>query len=202
MNYQSVNLIASSLKISKDKSILDLSLNDYYKKILNDDFGAFMARFHRGFNSLIKNNKPDSRIEIRTPNFEIKYIVKSDKSSIFEINLLKRYERTFDSDFLESKLNPIKINGYVYFLNSDFGIKIGCTSNLTKRLKLFVVKLPFETSIHSFVKCTDYSKLESLLHTHLKHKRINGEWFNLTEDDFKEIDVILSNMGLKRENNG
>lgn len=110
---------------------------------------------------------------------------------------MNKQERTFDSSYLLSKVhvNP----GFVYFIKSDYGVKIGCTKNLTDRLNVFNVKLPFKIELESFVRVIEYSKIESLLHHLLSHKNINGEWFDLDKNDFIEIDTILNNINLKRE---
>ena len=97
------------------------------------------------------------------------------------------------------KIKPVaRLTGYVYFISSPYGIKIGCTYRLDQRLKTFEVKLPFKVELHSFIECPNHSKLESTLHNLLSHKRINGEWFDLSESDFTEIDLLISNMKLKR----
>jgi len=70
---------------------------------------------------------------------------------------------------------------------------------------LTTIKLPFKVNLESFIECKDHNKLESMLHNLLSHKRIDGEWFDLNETDFNEIDLVIKNMGLvrsKTESNG
>lgn len=88
--------------------------------------------------------------------------------------------------------------GYVYFVKSDYGFKIGYTTNLTTRLNTFGVKLPFKILLNSYIETFDYKNIELMLHKMLSHKRLNGEWFSLTDNDFSDIDKIIKNINLKR----
>src|SRR5678815_3797246 len=63
--------------------------------------------------------------------------------------------------------------GYVYVVKSDSGhYKIGRTNNPDDRRKTFNVKLPVEIEFIILIKTSDYTQLESVLHTQYKHKRI------------------------------
>lgn len=150
------------------------------------------------YNYVIKDFKTEPKIiKATSENFIFIYTINPDNSSKFEVCLLIKADRKFDHDLITDKIKDVE--GYVYFLKSDYGFKIGCTSNITKRINLFAVKLPFKTELHSFVKTSNYSLLESQLHGLLKDKRINGEWFDISEYDFIELDMVLNNLGHKRE---
>ncbi len=101
-----------------------------------------------------------------------------------------------DDSFIKNKFTPHE--GYVYFLKSDFGYKVGYSAKLMKRMNKFDVKLPFKFYLHSTIKCLEFKNIEKLFHELLDNKKINGEWFNLNEDDFIQIDKILENINLKR----
>jgi len=73
--------------------------------------------------------------------------------------------------------------GYVYFIESKFGWKIGKTRDLDKRHKTFDVKLPFKFALRYFIKSHDITKLEILFHNYFKNKHLNGEWYLITSDD-------------------
>lgn len=49
------------------------------------------------------------------------------------------------------------------------------------------VKLPFEVSFKHLIKTSDMFTLENELHAKYSARRVNGEWFALTEDDVIEI---------------
>lgn len=136
-----------------------------------------------------------------TPNFVFTFTIFENKSSEFSIEVIQKYNRLYPPDYLLSKNKPY--TGFVYFLKSEYGYKIGCTINLTKRIRTFDVKLPFKVTLHSFVETKKFCEVEALLHNLLSHKCLNdSEWFSLADGDFIEIDKILGNMKLKRQING
>lgn len=80
--------------------------------------------------------------------------------------------------------------GYVYVVESDTGhFKIGRTVNPNDRAKTFGVKLPVEIKFLVLIETGDHVLLESVFHKQYKHKRGNGEWFDLTPTDL----MFLSN---------
>ena len=135
-------------------------------------------------------------ISATTTNFYFKYSINPDKSSSFEIHYIQKTTRDFEVNFLKSRIH--ETSGYVYILKSEYGYKIGCSGKLTNRLNHFKILLPFKYTVHSVIKVKDFHRLEILLHTSLSHKRLNGEWFELEDSDFEEIDLILNNLHLKR----
>lgn len=85
------------------------------------------------------------------------------------------------------KMRP-KIPGYVYLLFSENGFcKIGKSKSPADRLKTLSVKLPFDIEPLSFFVCDDYNLAERMLHEHFSHKRVRGEWFNLSDEDICKI---------------
>lgn len=77
--------------------------------------------------------------------------------------------------------------GFVYVIRSKYGFKIGKTVNLKQRTRLFAVKLPFENSVEHYAWFDDYTQAERALHIQYHDKRLEGEWFNLSEIDLNEI---------------
>lgn len=79
--------------------------------------------------------------------------------------------------------------GYVYLLNEINGEhwKIGKTKSPKDRLRTFNVKLPFRVEFDTLIKTDDRHSLESELHSRFASKRINGEWFALSQDDLEYI---------------
>ena len=145
------------------------------------------------------DSKKPLKIWRKMPNFIFTFTINTDKTSTFQVDLIKGYKRTYDADFLKYRIKPLSKQGYVYFIQSEYGFKIGQTKRIDDRLNLFTVKLPFKFTLHSFVRTSRFIEIESILHKNLDHKRLNGEWFQLTDDDFAEIDIILSNLYAKRE---
>ncbi|MEM6280562.1 MAG: GIY-YIG nuclease family protein [Chloroflexota bacterium] len=78
--------------------------------------------------------------------------------------------------------------GYVYLLQSDSGHwKIGRALDPENRLQTFTVKLPFEVEYKHLIPCKDYIAAEKDLHKRYAHRRTDGEWFALTEEDVAAI---------------
>jgi len=73
--------------------------------------------------------------------------------------------------------------GYVYLIWSQYGYKIGKAVNVKSRTKLFEVKLPFPIRVEHYAFFDDYTQAERTLHNHFHDKRLEGEWFTLTESD-------------------
>lgn len=88
--------------------------------------------------------------------------------------------------------------GYVYLLKSNKKdtLKIGMTTNLEQRLKSFKSSsknLGIDDETFEFlhtVKVDKCYELENLLHKKFADKRVCGEWFNITKEDF--IDMLES----------
>lgn len=79
--------------------------------------------------------------------------------------------------------------GWVYVLKQIGGenYKIGHTKNLDDRMYLFRVKLPFKVEFEITIQTADRRKLETELHNHFKDKRVDGEWFTLSNEDLDYI---------------
>lgn len=79
--------------------------------------------------------------------------------------------------------------GYVYILRAtpDHPYKIGHTTNPRNRIETFGVKLPFEVEYELLIRADDCVELERSLHARFADKRVNGEWFALTQDDIEAL---------------
>ena len=79
--------------------------------------------------------------------------------------------------------------GYVYVVQeqSQGHYKIGRAKNPGKRTQMFAVKMPFKIKLDILIQTDDMYALESDLHKHFAHKRVNGEWFALDSADLDYI---------------
>lgn len=77
--------------------------------------------------------------------------------------------------------------GFVYLLKSPYGYKIGKTVNIKSRTRLFEVKLPFKFTLEHYAQFDDYSSAERQLHQQFGKKRLEGEWFDLNDQDVSAI---------------
>ena len=75
--------------------------------------------------------------------------------------------------------------GFIYILKSKHGYKIGLSKNVKSRMKLFHIKLPFKFEIIGYYRVEHMIKSETYLHKKFKNKRLEGEWFDLNDDDIK-----------------
>ena len=82
-----------------------------------------------------------------------------------------------------------KSPGYVYLLHSEHGYKIGKSKRPNERQVEIGTKLPFEVERIGLIETDDMKKLELSLHQRYADKRLNGEWFNLDQED---VDYIKS----------
>lgn len=73
--------------------------------------------------------------------------------------------------------------GYVYVLQSAYGHKVGRTRNMPSRMRAFGVKLPIMYTIPLCAWFDDHIEAEASYHRMFSEKRVNGEWFNLEEQD-------------------
>lgn len=77
--------------------------------------------------------------------------------------------------------------GYVYVLKSGDFYKIGRTSDLGTRMSALAIALPQPTEVVIVLETMDHVRLERDLHKKFSDKRVNGEWFVLSEDDLALI---------------
>jgi hypothetical protein len=89
----------------------------------------------------------------------------------------------------EARRSQKTTDGYVYLVKEVNGThhKIGRTAQPDNRLKTFNVKLPYQVKYHHLIRTSDMYRLERELHTHFADKRVDGEWFTLTDDDIQYI---------------
>lgn len=196
----SISIEINKFFLSKLKT-MGVSNNDTINEY-KDEINLFIYFLHKSSekinNSLINESKSVFKLNYTTTNFIFCFLIKPDKSCSFDFKLIKSAIKNFPPSFLTKRIKPIV--GYVYIIKSQYGYKIGKTKNITNRMSDFSILLPFKFEIHSIVKCKEFTELELILHRCLNHKRLNGEWFDLIDDDFTEMDIILKNMKLKREN--
>jgi hypothetical protein len=76
---------------------------------------------------------------------------------------------------------PEKPGGYVYFLRCGQFYKIGRSKSLKQRFMGF--PFPEKPRLIKVVHCLDYGILEKALHALFAHKRTQGEWFDLSDEE-------------------
>lgn len=104
--------------------------------------------------------------------------------------------RTPSTRIVSERLNPIEVigeattgakAGVVYVLKSAYGYKVGRTRNVPARMRAFGVHLPFIYTIPLCSWFVDCHAAERRYHERFAGKRINGEWFDLDDNDIQLI---------------
>lgn len=81
---------------------------------------------------------------------------------------------------------------YIYVIGPENGPqKIGITNNLKHRLRAIQTGNPDKLFVHHFeeIDASRVRLLERKIHLELVHKRLKGEWFNLTVEE--AIDFVI-----------
>jgi len=81
--------------------------------------------------------------------------------------------------------------GCVYFFRhlTLKPVKIGYSDSSTpkNRFATFKTYAPFGAELLGFISSSNANVLEKKIHKKLKHKRLEGEWFDITDEEVKEI---------------
>ncbi|KRN31137.1 GIY-YIG nuclease family protein [Liquorilactobacillus mali] len=99
----------------------------------------------------------------------------------------------FDNYFLNNcnftkRLNKVTSQGYVYFLKSKNGlVKIGCTSNLGRRIKAIQAMNPEKLVLIGKIKTSKWYQLENEIHNFFKKYLIHGEWYDIKENNLMAL---------------
>lgn len=88
---------------------------------------------------------------------------------------------------LHRRLPSSAVPGYVFLIRSPHGFKIGKTTNMQNRIRLFDSKCPFPISLEHYAWFEDCSGAERALQTRFHGKRLEGEWFDLNDADVAYI---------------
>lgn len=115
------------------------------------------------------NTKP---LAAATPKI---YLFQTDQNKLKEI---------IDSPFPNGKAH-----GFVYFVQEHMNgtFKIGKTKSIEKRMNVFGVKLPFKNELVFLIKTGNHHQTEVAFHRYFANKRLEGEWFSLSEKDIEWI---------------
>lgn len=77
--------------------------------------------------------------------------------------------------------------GVVYLIQAGPYYKIGKTMDFSKRYQQISLQLPFRAEVVHTIGTNDIHSLEQYWHGYFDDRRVNGEWFVLTELDVSEF---------------
>lgn len=89
---------------------------------------------------------------------------------------------------------------FIYVMESGGKVKIGFTSDISKRISNYKTHTP-DLKILCVANHKDADVLENLYHIKYNDKRINGEWFDLEQNEINELlnDINLKCYGRKKK---
>jgi predicted GIY-YIG superfamily endonuclease len=95
-------------------------------------------------------------------------------------------------------MEQVQVGKCVYILNTGRNLyKIGKTQDLHKRLAAYHTHLPVMFRVIRQYAALNMTDLEESLHIVFQHKRVKGEWFELTKDDLIICDNVARNYALQ-----
>lgn len=98
-----------------------------------------------------------------------------------------------------SVMEEQRTGGCVYILKTGRNLyKIGKTNDLQKRLAAYHTHLPILFRVIRQYGDVNIGSLEGSLHIVFQHKRVKGEWFELSTDDLQICDNIARNYSLAK----
>lgn len=95
-------------------------------------------------------------------------------------------------------MEQVQVGKCVYILNTGRNLyKIGKTQDLHKRLAAYHTHLPVMFRVIRQYAALNMTDLEESLHIVFQHKRVKGEWFELSKDDLVICDNVARNYALQ-----
>ena len=138
-----------------------------------------------GFN--IKGGRPSKTYNLN--DNQIKFLIMLLKNDT-QIIQLKKDIILNKFDIVNFKKEPVK--GSAYIIKNENGYKIGSSINFKKRIRCIETQQGKTVDVISVSKLRyDYKKKEIELHKRFKHKKIIGEYFNLSDKELKDAICIL-----------
>ncbi|MET6998099.1 GIY-YIG nuclease family protein [Chitinophaga defluvii] len=94
-------------------------------------------------------------------------------------------------------MEQVQVGKCVYILNTGRNLyKIGKTQDLHKRLAVYHTHLPVMFRVIRQYAALNMTDLEESLHIVFQHKRVKGEWFELSKDDLIICDNVARSYAL------
>lgn len=185
--------VLSSPSLLMGKTFLKPSANSLFNQLINKIYISELSLINY-VKKPHESRKRKYEISVENKNFKMSYIVNQDLSSNLILNYIETQNLEFNDNFIEAHVDLQKTQ-YVYFIQSEYGYKIGKTKDIKQRLNTFGVKLPFKFSLFSYIETKRMDDCELYFHDLFSDRRINGEWFNLKEYDFETIKIVCKQFG-------
>jgi hypothetical protein len=158
-----------------------ISISTGQQKKLNTD-GRIMSKL-RQLGLLVKNGP-----KLRVPLSELPNDIKGAIELLNNESFTEKERATAKRQSGSAVQLPTIVSGCgVYLLRSSQVYKIGCTGNVRNRMVDLWEMLPPGVRLIAFFPTSSFRAIEWLLHKQYADRRIQGEWFNLSEEEICEI---------------
>ncbi len=160
-------------------------------KILLDCMGS--GECMKALNDLQVSERLHSQIYLRAKRFPFEALKNRAKSAREEhMKKCKKQRR------------EISKSGFVYLLaykgsSGERMYKIGRSKNPTRRSHYLSSSAPKPSELLHVIRCNDMCRVENYFHVKFRPKRINGEWFNLNDEDIGFIKSFANITDIPRE---
>lgn len=149
---------------------------------------------------------PELFIDVNSPAIEA--LIETQDQRLFEVLTALRCEakRLLEEQLTEEKHQQteskqiretqvalrLKRPGYVYLVKAGQYFKIGRSKQPNVRFEQIGLQLPFPFEVLHVIPVTDMYEAEKQLHSKYAHRHLNGEWFELSENEVVEITSLES----------
>jgi Meiotically up-regulated gene 113 len=154
-------------------------------------YGTFAPEFFIDVNSpvittLIENQ--DQRL------FELLMDLHREAQHLLEAQLRKNEQERIEDELTRETKVVLRPNrpGYVYLVQADRYFKIGRSKQPNVRFGQIGLQLPFPFEVLHVIPVNDMHIAEKQLHTKYAHQHLNGEWFELSQNEVAEIMSLKS----------
>jgi hypothetical protein len=99
------------------------------------------------------------------------------------------------TDNLQQPVRQITIKdrpGYIYLVKASNYYKIGLSKQPQVRFSQIGLQLPFPFQVLHIISAGNMYEAEAKLHQKYIHKRLNGEWFSLSDSEVAEIQSLAA----------
>lgn len=170
-----------------------------------DSFNAYVINKVEGGYFLSNGNgfviESEQAIEIGKGLIEFakKHSKELEKYNINRNIELQKEINSYWKEMNEKTMKKVDKSGYIYLFECGGRYKVGYSKNPDRRLKE-LDKRPFKLNIIARSKKLDKAyDLEQELHQKLEKYRINGEWYEFSDDFVERIETLIKNLDTKDE---
>lgn len=179
-----ISITASFYFLVKTHAILDEKIVEQINELANNEEDSFLKKKLK--RAISWNDYSKSYISFM--NCKAVYINYTKEEVLKKIKDLEVYKSPLHyKPRRQLKVSEDDIQCVYFLQEKDNGyVKIGKTKNLRTKT-FFPYLMPFKWEVIHTIESSNINSLEKYFHRLYRHKCINGEWFNLDEQDIQDI---------------